>query len=187
MALRELTYKQRIFVAAYLGQAGGNATEAARIAGYSWPEKQGYQLLGKTSIKAAVATKLAQVAMSSDEVLARLSDMASADVAEFLDIKDDGSFDIDVKGAKRRGKTHLIKKLTPTKFGLAIELHDSQAALEKLGRYYGVFNRDANQGVTLDARQADALLELAEGDAGVGDDDGDEDEDEYGEDGPGAE
>ncbi|MCA9644748.1 MAG: terminase small subunit [Myxococcales bacterium] len=35
MAARGLTQKQRLFVEAYVGPAKGNATEAARIAGYS--------------------------------------------------------------------------------------------------------------------------------------------------------
>jgi len=33
--MAELTYKQKLFVEHYLGEANGNATDAARRAGYS--------------------------------------------------------------------------------------------------------------------------------------------------------
>lgn len=50
----KLTRRQALFVAAYLGQANGNATEAARIAGYRHPHVQGTQNLAVPSIRAAV-------------------------------------------------------------------------------------------------------------------------------------
>jgi phage terminase small subunit len=40
-----LSAKQRAFVDAYTGPAEGNASEAARIAGYRHPERQGWRLL----------------------------------------------------------------------------------------------------------------------------------------------
>jgi hypothetical protein len=36
-----MTEKQEAFITAYLGPARLNATKAARIAGYAWPDKQG--------------------------------------------------------------------------------------------------------------------------------------------------
>lgn len=50
-----LTGKQHAFVAAYIGDARGNATEAARIAGYAKPAEQGYENLRKPHIADAVA------------------------------------------------------------------------------------------------------------------------------------
>ena len=49
-----LTPKQRAFVKAYKGQSRGNATEAARLAGYKQPEKMGYQNLQKLAIRSAL-------------------------------------------------------------------------------------------------------------------------------------
>lgn len=55
----ELTEKQRRFVEAYVGAACGNATEAARLAGYSGTDKvvgqMGLENLGKPVVAAAIA------------------------------------------------------------------------------------------------------------------------------------
>lgn len=51
----QLTVKQLKFVAAYIGEANGNASEAARIAGYRVPMQQGYENLRKPEIAAAIA------------------------------------------------------------------------------------------------------------------------------------
>ena len=62
---RPLTPKQRAFVAAYIGEARGNATEAARLAGYKGAERTlisiGHENLTKPDIKRAVEDHLAEV------------------------------------------------------------------------------------------------------------------------------
>lgn len=153
-----LTFKQRQFVSHFLGEANGNATEAARMAGYSSPKQQGTENLAKPSIAAAIAAKLEGPAMHADEVLARLSDMASVDMADFVTVTE-SSHKIDIPKAVKSGKSHLIKKLTPTKFGLSIELHDSQAALEKLGRYHGLFKDKVIVAVEDEHSKTEAVLE----------------------------
>lgn len=56
---RELTHKQSLFVSAYIGVANGNATEAARIAGYAGDYKTlsvvGSENLDKPYIAEAIA------------------------------------------------------------------------------------------------------------------------------------
>jgi phage terminase small subunit len=59
-----LTPKQQRFVEAYL--VSGNASEAAREAGYKWPDRQGWQQLEKTSIQTALAERRAQLASAND-------------------------------------------------------------------------------------------------------------------------
>jgi phage terminase small subunit len=49
-----LTSKQHAFVAAYIGVARGNASEAARIAGYANPYPQGWENLQKPEIQKAI-------------------------------------------------------------------------------------------------------------------------------------
>ena len=137
--MSKLTYKQRLFVAAYLGESSGNAADAARRAGYRWPEKQGPQQLAKTSVRTAIDASLDEAALKADEILARISDIATADIGDFVSIDGKGGCTLDLAKAKKAGRTHLIKSIKPTKFGLAIELHDTQAALEKLARYRGLF------------------------------------------------
>jgi hypothetical protein len=136
--IERLTFKQRLFVSFYLGKANGNALEAARMAGYASPHPEGARLLQNATIRAAIDAKLEGPALAADEILARLSEVASTDMDDFVRITARGGT-LDLKRAQERGKTHLIKSLRPTKYGLAIELHDSQAALEKLGRYHGLF------------------------------------------------
>ena len=51
---RQLTLRQARFVAAYIGEANGNAVRAARLAGFRWPEKQAWELLGKPRIVGAI-------------------------------------------------------------------------------------------------------------------------------------
>lgn len=136
--LEGLNFRQRMFVLAYLGEANGNATEAARIAGYAEPNTQGPRLLVNVGIRVAIDAKLNHVALSADETLARLSDMASADMADFTDPSGEDGFTLNLAKARASGKTHLIKKLAHTKDGVRIELHDAQGALEKLARYHGL-------------------------------------------------
>lgn len=54
-ALDALPPKRRAFVLAYCGEAAGNATEAARIAGYKVPNPEGSRLLAFASVAEAVA------------------------------------------------------------------------------------------------------------------------------------
>jgi hypothetical protein len=139
-----LTFRQRLFVFHYLGTADGNGSEAARMAGFAEPGAAASRLLKNVNIRAAIDAKLSQAAMSADEVLARLSEMATVDAADFITItKEEVRLDFDK--ARRRGKTHLIKAIKWTKAGVSFVLHDSQAALEKLGRHHGIFGERADE------------------------------------------
>jgi phage terminase small subunit len=164
------TYKQRLFVHYFLGDAHGNATEAARMAGYSNPEI-GRQMLRNITIRAAIERKVTGAAMAADEVLARLSEHASADMGDLdglLKFDGEGKLKLDLKGAKKRGKSRLIKKLRPTRDGIAVELVDSQAALVQLGRYHGLFI-DRTEVSQAARRDVETLREHLKDD---GDDDG---------------
>lgn len=138
--LAGLTYKQRQFVEAYLGAANGNATEAARIAGYQWPDRLGARLVGKSSIRVAIDARLADSALPTSEILARLSDMATGSIEDFITINAKGGYRVDFAKAKRLGKLHLIKEIRPTKEGVAIKLHDAKAALDQLGKFRGLWD-----------------------------------------------
>ena len=81
--------------------------------------------------------------MTGPEVIARLSDMGRADIAEFADVRSPADLDDTLN-------SHVIKKITVQarkhKDGTitaktTIELHDSQAALEKLARHLGLFEQ----------------------------------------------
>lgn len=55
MLANGLTPKQHAFVAAYIGVARGNASEAARIAEYAKPRQEGHRLLTNADISAAIS------------------------------------------------------------------------------------------------------------------------------------
>jgi len=136
--LNQLTFRQRMFVSYFLGKAGGNATEAARMAGYASPHPEGARLLRNATIKAAVDAKLGQAAMSADEVLARLSDQAAIDFSKYIVNSEEG-LSVDVIKMKADGLGHLIKGIKKTKFGDQVEFHDAHAALDKLARYHSLY------------------------------------------------
>ena len=143
-----LTGKQQAFVNAYLGEARFNATEAARLAGYKGNDHTlrtvGHQNLTKLDIKAAIADFWAQNAMTAEETLHRLADMARGDIGDFLSdvtITKDGRSKtitiVDMQKVKANGR--LVKSVTQTKLGPRIELHDARAALVDIGRAHKIF------------------------------------------------
>ena len=82
----ELTMKQEAFIAAYLGTANGNATEAARIAGYLQPQSQGSRLLKNVEIAARVSQHVASKFATADDVLAELAAVALAPWHDFVEV-----------------------------------------------------------------------------------------------------
>jgi hypothetical protein len=144
----EPTYKERRFIAYYVGECNGNASGAARKAGYAHPATDGYRLLRKPYIHAAVEAKVAEVAMSADEVLARVSDIASATFEDFLSVSRQGEWRVNLRRARDRNKLHVLKKLKSTKVGTEIEIKDSLPALIRLGEYHGLWTREQVAGLT---------------------------------------
>ncbi len=150
-----LTPKQQKFRDFYLIHL--NATEAARLAKYSHPNKRGPELLKNAQIAAAIEESLKELAMSAGEVLTRLSEHARSDIGEFLDLEGN----LDLKLMKDSGMTRLVKKLNTSKASgtspkggdweretVTLEMHDAQAALVQLGRYHKLFtdNVDVTSG-----------------------------------------
>jgi len=151
--MRTLNWQQRLFVINYLGKANGNATKAAELAGYRNPQATGSQLLQHPIVHAALQAKLEEAAMQADEVLARLSDIASGDHDDFLE-EYDHQTGVDENGdpvyqkrlhfnygrAKKRGKTHLISQIEIAPDGTTkVKLHSSADALDKLARVHGLY------------------------------------------------
>jgi Terminase small subunit len=148
--MRSLTYRQRLFVESYLGESSKSPVDAARRAGYRWPEKLGPLLVKKSRIQAAIDADVATSAMTSNEVLARLADVAAADVLEFFDSDRRGRAKVDLKLVKRLGLGHLLKRLRMNKDGTPdLELEPKAPALVKLGDYYKLWEGEAEQQITM--------------------------------------
>lgn len=135
-----LTKKQQAFIEHYL--TTWNATEAAIQAGYSEHTAAviGSENLTKPKIRAAIDARLEKFKLSANDVLLMLSEHASGSMEDFV------SFDwtvprINLEQAAKRGKMHLVKKLSYDKDGRlqGIELYDAQSALVQLGRYHKLF------------------------------------------------
>jgi phage terminase small subunit len=100
-----LTSKQEQFIAAYLGNAHGNATGAARSAGYKKPEPSGHDNLQNPMIRARIDTELQARAMTQYEVLAELTAVARVEWHVLARAKELGS---KVKALELLGKYHKL-------------------------------------------------------------------------------
>lgn len=137
-----LTKKQQVFVDKYL--SCWNATEAARQAGYAFPNVEGPKNLVKPSINAIVQRRLAENHMSANEVLSRLADMGRSDISAFLG----ASRPSDLAKEEYKGKTHVIKKIkhkiTRDQYGrefeeMELEFYDARQTLVDIGRHHKLF------------------------------------------------
>src|SRR6267378_4000704 len=132
-----MTDQQKIFVAAYCGEARFNATEAARIAGYRHPNITADSVKRRPEVAAAIEERLAQETLKSQEVLQLLTQQATGSVGDFVEVYESGVWKFDLN--KNKKKLHLVKKLSQTRDSMSIELYDAQAALIALGRHYKLF------------------------------------------------
>jgi hypothetical protein len=149
-----LTPKQRCFVEHYL--TTWNAKESAVLAGYGSPQKTGYRLLHHPEVLELVNERLGEMGVSASEIVARMSQYARNNPANFFIFADvverdpltqqvltdeDGNpivrrqvRDIDWKTFEKYG--YLVKKLSYDRKGRPVfEFYDAQRALETLGKY----------------------------------------------------
>lgn len=116
---KQLTLKQERFVAAYLGEAKGNATEAARIAGYKHPHVAGSQTLANPRIAARVKQDVEKAGITAEAILAELADVGFADWRDF----------IEVIARDKTGKPTRVR----------MDLSNKVKALELLGKHHQLF------------------------------------------------
>lgn len=143
----KLTLKQRLFVNAYIGEARGNATKAAQIAGYKDPEQAGYENKKKQEIWQEIEDALRERTLQGKEVLERLTQHANASLEPFMYMSGDVAV-IDLATEQAKQHLHLLKKVKCKRrsggkpddrweeIETEIELHDPQTALVHLGRYH---------------------------------------------------
>ena len=151
MATKELSQKEKVFVEEYIRNWNGAA--AAREAGYSARSAReiAYDLLTKPHIISRIKERLETMRMETNEIYARLSAQAQADISEFVEFADEPILDKDGNHVGDRQVLHvkpetfgrfgfLIRSISPIPGGgFRIELHNSQTALELLGKTYKLF------------------------------------------------
>lgn len=138
MAFEDLSEKHKEFVNNYF-ICSLNATEAYHRT-YA-PESRavsasnGYRLLRNAEIAEAVSERMAESAMSADEVIYRLAEQARGLPPEYMTTK--GT--VKIAQLVRDGKTHLIKKISDTAQGRMYEFYDAHAALVDIGKHHALF------------------------------------------------
>ena len=129
-----LTYKQRAFVEHFLGEAQWNATEAARRAGYAYPNVEGCRLLVNANVKVHIINRLHAMGASAEALMGRWLTRIEADISPF--VSRDG---LDVEGLKEAGLGFLIKGVRETKDATTILLRDPDVAEDRLAKHLGMF------------------------------------------------
>lgn len=132
-----LSPRHRAFVAAYV-RNGCNATEAYRSV-YGCTENtarvNGSRLLSKADVRDAVQAAFDADAMSSAEVLHRLTRIARNEGAAYL--RPDGSHDLDAMLGDGGG--FLVERVRVDAAGVVtVQLHDAMKALATLARVHGL-------------------------------------------------
>ena len=150
--MAELTQKQRLFVAEYL--VDGNATRAAKAAGYSekTAQEQGSRLLSNVMVAAEIEQRTAKreqkLAITGEKVLQELALMGFARMDSYIGINESGHAYIDLSAIKQdsqlaaaiqevtvdeytEGKGEDAREVRRTKFKLA----DKRGSLELLGKH----------------------------------------------------
>ena len=128
-----LTNKQFLFCEHYIQTS--NATLSARLAGYSGKDDKAYggigsRLLGNVGIRAYLSDRYKEFAMTSDEVLMRLANIARASLTDYCD--ENGT--IDWKRVHKDG--YALKSI---KKGSKLEFESKLRALELIGRAHAMF------------------------------------------------
>lgn len=152
---KTLTDKEEAFCTEYV--ISWNATRAAIDAGYSkkMAYSIGYENTKKPHIKARISELIKNKVMDRDEVLARLAAQARATHYHFIRIDDDGFVYFDFSDSEAIKHLYLIKKIKSKRQRLVrgkgedaeewegewveVELHDSQRALELIGKHHSLF------------------------------------------------
>jgi len=149
------TNKQRAFINYYLQSF--NATQAAKSAGYKGSYETlrsiGSENLTKPNIKQEIDARMSEMAMSANEALYELGQIARLDISDFLEFKPgirEPYFDL--QKAKDAGLMRFVRKLKYNAQGLLeFELYDKQAALVQIGKWQGLSEHVEHTGKDGDA------------------------------------
>jgi phage terminase small subunit len=141
-----LTLKQRRFVRHYVTDAAGNATKAAELAGYNANNRislanTASENLRKPYIQRAISRALAKYGGGKKATLAGIVELATANMADFVQVDDQGRVTIDIKRAHEAAAMGRVKKIRVCGSGddqeITLETYDRLAALRTLAEIHG--------------------------------------------------
>ena len=154
MIAEKLRPQQQDFVNEYLVDL--NAKQAARRAGYSerTAEQQGYQLLQKPLVQAAIEVALLarskRTQITADEVLKEWGLLAFADMRDYMEW-DAGGVTLKASSELTEDQTRAISEIVEYKTEktstVRVKLHDKRGALDSVAKHLGMMV-DRSQHVT---------------------------------------
>jgi phage terminase small subunit len=127
-----MTPKEITFANHYL--ATFNATEAAKLAGYSerTARQQGYENLTKPYIKKYIQERsesiLEKLGATQERILAEIVAIAFSNVTDLFE----GDWQLKKQSDIPKASIAAVKNLTKTETGVKVEMHDKLGALLKL-------------------------------------------------------
>jgi phage terminase small subunit len=142
-----LSEQQRTFVTAYLNK--GNASEAARQAGFNWPGQKGAKLLKTAKIRAAIFAELKpSLPLRRALVMAALAQLAYSNLGSILDEHGQPS----VEKIREHGllvknyRARVIRSLSTDEVKVTdvyAEMYDRVQALRTIAKILGLFSSDS--------------------------------------------
>lgn len=139
-----LSERQQRFVDHYLQCL--NATEAARLVGYSHPNVTGPRLRRMPAISAAIDQGLAASSVGRSELLARLSVIARGSLLDFVEEDENGRLQVTLEAGRRAGMLQCVRKWVGGKKGSVIEFYSALDALVVLLREYSKAGEEDDKG-----------------------------------------
>lgn len=145
--------RHRLFVQAFVGPAGGNATRAARMAGYNDSHNgslrvTAHRVLTNANVQAAIALHYAKLRDTPEWARASLVDLASSSMANFVTVDEKGEARMDFRKAADAAALGQIKEYreeglvaggeTVAVVKRTIKIHDRRSALETLLKMHGL-------------------------------------------------
>lgn len=146
-----LTLKQRLFVRFYLGEAAGNATKAAQLAGYRDDNNialraTAHENLTKPHIQRALEREMGKRFGSPEDVKASIAAIANGNAATYLEAGEDGKLHLSLEAMAQSGALGLLSQVQEERIEvgtqvqtvkLKLKLHDRLRALEILAKMNG--------------------------------------------------
>lgn len=139
-----LSVRQRLFVAAIVGPAAGNASRAAELAGYKCRTADSLRatahgILQSPHVQQAIRQALAAKKATAEWAQAELAAIADGDLSRFIKVDETGFARLDWPAAMAAGAVGLIKEIDFNEGGLPkkIRLHDRVRALEMVLKLHG--------------------------------------------------
>lgn len=141
MIIKQLAPDELVFVEAFLET--GNASEAYRRTGNKYTSNSlanhAHQMKRRPHVAAEIAFRMRSEVMDANEVLMRLARIARSNIADYLDIDENGYWNVNLAKAKNDRKLGVVKSIEATKYGTKVTLHDPMKALELIGKAHALW------------------------------------------------